>query len=55
MKYTGKSTPNLLDDAEIDKLRQVRDGQVYAAWKVNVLAHIRKTHGELPWVATKSR
>jgi hypothetical protein len=55
MKYTAKATPNLLDDAEIDKLRQGRDPQYYESWKSRVLAHIRRTHGELPWVATKSR
>lgn len=55
MKYTGKATPNLLDDAEIDRLRQGRDAQYYASWKSRVLAHIRRTHGELPWVTSKSR
>lgn len=55
MKYDGKSTPNLLDDAEVEKLRQARDPQYYASWKNRVLSHIRRTHGELPWVAAKSR
>ena len=55
MKYDGKSSPNLLDDAEVERLRQARDPQYYASWKNRVLAHIRRTHGELPWVATKSR
>ena len=55
MKYTEKSTPNLLDDAEIERLRQARDPQYFASWKNRVLAHVRRTHGELPWVATKSR
>jgi 3',5'-cyclic AMP phosphodiesterase CpdA len=54
MKYQGKSTPNLLDEAEVEKLRQSRDPQYYASWKSRVLAHIRRTHGELPWVTSKS-
>jgi hypothetical protein len=55
MKYVGKATPNLLDEAEIDRLRQGRDPQYYASWKGRVLAHVRRTHGELPWVTSKSR
>jgi hypothetical protein len=55
MKYTAKATPNLLDDAEIDRLRQGRDKAYYESWKSRVLSHIRRTHGELPWVATKTR
>lgn len=55
MKYDGKSAPNLLDDSETEKLRQARDPQYYMSWKDRVLTHIRRTHGELPWVATKSR
>jgi len=55
MKYTAKTTPNLLDEDEIDRLRQGRDKAYYESWKARVLAHIRRTHGELPWVATKTR
>jgi hypothetical protein len=55
MKYTGKTTPNLLDEDDVAKLRRSRDPQYYASWKDRVLAHIRRTHGELPWVATKTR
>lgn len=54
MKYTGKSAPNLLDDAELEKLRRARDPQHYAAWKARVLTHIRRTNGQLPWVTNKS-
>lgn len=53
MKYTGKA-PNLLDDAELDRLRRARDPQHYAAWKGRVLTHLRRTHGQLPWVTNKS-
>ena len=55
MKYQAPTAPNLLDDAELERLRQGRDPQYYASWKGRVLAHIRRTHGELPWVTTKSR
>jgi hypothetical protein len=54
MKYDGNAVPNLLDDAELEKLRQSRDPQEYAEWKVRVLNHIRRTHGGLPWVGAKS-
>ena len=54
MKYAGKSGPNLLDDEELEKLRKTRDPQLYAGWKNRVLTHIRRTHGELPWVTNKS-
>jgi hypothetical protein len=55
MKYQENGAPNLLDDAELDKLRQTRDPQYFVSWKDRILAHIRRTHGELPWVATKTR
>jgi hypothetical protein len=55
MKYEGKTVPNLLDEAEMDKLRKGRDAQYYAEWKGRVLGHIRRTHGGLPWVTAKSR
>lgn len=55
MKYDRKGTLNLLDDIEIAKLRQTRDPQYYGSWKARVLAHIRRTHGELPWATAKSR
>jgi hypothetical protein len=54
MKYAGKSPPNLLDDTELENLRRMRDPQYYASWKARILAHIRRTHGELPWVTNKS-
>jgi hypothetical protein len=54
MNYAGRSPPNLFDEAELDKLRRARDPQQYASWKSRVLAHIRRTHGELPWVTNKS-
>ena len=49
MKYTANRPPNLLDQGELAKLRQQRDPATYNAWKTRVLAHIRRTHGELPW------
>jgi hypothetical protein len=49
MKYEGSNAPNLLDDAQIDKLRRQRDPAYYPGWKSRVLAHIRRSHGELPW------
>jgi hypothetical protein len=52
MRYEGSSAPNLVDDAEIDKLRRQRDPAYYAGWKSRVLAHIRRTHGELPWASS---
>ena len=55
MKYDGKSVPNLLDDAEVERLRRARDPQYFASWKGRVVAHIRRTHGELPWATAKSR
>lgn len=55
MKYDRKDPPNLLDDTDIDKLRKARDPQYYGSWKSRVLAHIRRTHGELPWAAAKNR
>ena len=54
MKYTAAATPNLVDDAELERLRKQRDAGVYTAWKTSVLAHIRRTHGELPWVSEKN-
>jgi hypothetical protein len=54
MKYAAKVGPNLLDNAEMDKLRQARDPQYYALWKARILEHVRRTHGELPWVTNKS-
>jgi hypothetical protein len=54
MKYTGKTAPNLLDDEELEKLRKTRDPQLYARWKEQIVAHVRRTHGELPWVTNKS-
>jgi hypothetical protein len=54
MKYEAKTVPNLLDEAEVDALRKTRDPQYYADWKARVLTHIRRTHGELPWVTAKS-
>jgi hypothetical protein len=51
MKYTAPRPPNLLDEAEVDKLRKQRDPAAYNAWKTRVLAHIRRTHGELPWTS----
>ena len=53
MKYAGPSAPNLLDEAEMERLRTQRDPAAYAGWKARVLAHIRRTHGELPWVGEK--
>jgi hypothetical protein len=54
MKYTAKAAPTLLDDEELEKLRKSRDPQLYAQWKERIVAHIRRTHGELPWVTNKS-
>jgi len=38
----------------LDKLRQARDPQYYTLWKARILEHVRRTHGELPWVTNKS-
>ena len=54
MKYAGKTGPNLLDDEELAKLRKTRDPKTYDDWKARILSHIRRTHGELPWVTNKS-
>jgi len=49
MKYDAPGTPNLLDDAQLDRLRRQRDATLYSGWKNRVMAHIRRSHGELPW------
>ena len=49
MKYDAPGPPNLLDDAQLDRLRRQRDPALYSGWKNRVLAHIRRSHGELPW------
>jgi hypothetical protein len=54
MKFTSPTTPNLLDDAELERLRKDRDPAQYTSWKTKILTHIRRTHGELPWAADKS-
>jgi hypothetical protein len=51
MKYEATTAPNLLDDAQVEKLRRQRDPAYYAGWKTRVLTHIRRTHGELPWAS----
>jgi hypothetical protein len=50
MNYDAPATPNVLDDAQLDKLRKQRDPTLYSGWKNRVLAQIRRSHGELPWV-----
>jgi hypothetical protein len=49
MKYDAPGAPNLLDDAQLDKLRRQRDPTFYSRWKNRVLAYVRRSHGELPW------
>ena len=49
MKYDDPKAPNLLDDAQVDKLRARRDPALYATWKKRTLAHVRQKHGEMPW------
>jgi hypothetical protein len=49
MKYDAPAAPNLLDDAQLEKLRKQRDPAFYSGWKNRVMAQIRRSHGELPW------
>src|SRR3712207_7937456 len=46
--------PNLMEEAELERLRKHRDPASFNAWKTRVLTHIRRTHGDLPWSRDRS-
>lgn len=52
MGYTASETPNPFDDAQIAKLRGLRDKAKYEAWSKRVLSSIQRTR-EAPWVRAR--